>query len=220
MKRSVLRTTATVMVGGAIVGACLIPAEAASPTPSSLGLPTSGAGWSGYTFPESYCALGDSCPVIGFGLGSRSAVYTFAGFANGSGAASSRTDDYIASLRTHAISSGLYNKTKKFTTTYTSKKRQHKLYITVLEVIANSNDGPIVQTRITGRDLTRKKSGTKGPFAKKVGVAAIDIAMDSQLPSALTARKAKKLSQQMRNLIASGSGSKLVGQVKRGINTP
>lgn len=215
MKRSVVRSSAVLFVGGAILGATLTPAFAAGPTPQSLGLTGTGT-WSQGTIPDTSCGLGTSCASTAFGNGSSSSLYTSAGFVRGAGAAANRAADYIAHLQTNATSAGMVARTKSYTSTFTAKKRQHKLHLTVLEVIAQGTSPAIVMTRVTGRDLVRKKRGTKGPFAKKVGVAAIDMTSIGPIPTALTKKNSKKLVTAVRQLVMTGATHPLTGSVKQG----
>lgn len=215
-----LHTSAAVLgVAGVVVLTSLTPA-AASVTPQGLGLSPSAAGWQSQPVPSEWCMLGSSCVVTAFANVDRSALYTSAGFVNGSSAAANRLNDYAGRLRTQAIAAGLHHTAKSYVQTYTAKKRQHKVVLTVVEVVASNSGGAVVMTRVVARDQVRKKKGTKGPFAKKVGIAAIDITSSTTLPSAMTAKKGKRLAVQMSKLIVTGKSHRITGPVKSGIGQP
>lgn len=215
-----LRKSAALLgVAGAVALTSLSPA-AANVTPQSLGLPAGATGWQGQSVSSEWCGLGSSCVVQAFAGSNRGAFYTAAGFVNGPNAAANRISDYAGRLRTQALAAGLHHTTRSYSHTYTAKKRQHKVVLSVIEVVAASSGGAIVMTRVVARDQVRKKKGTSGPFAKKVGIGAIDITSTTTLPTSMTANKGKRLSVQMRKLIATGKSHKVAGPVKLGFAQP
>jgi len=180
-------------------------------------LSTHSGAWLEHKLQGTFCGLGSACVVTAFGSDDRFALYTSAGFVKGPKSAAARVNSYAGQLRTQAIAAGLPHSTKTFTSTYNAKKRQHKVVVTMLEVVASSSDGTRVMTRVTARDLVRKNNGTKGPFAKKVGIAAIDVTFAAPLPSGLVAKKAQRLTAQLRTLIGTGSAHRISGPVKLGV---
>lgn len=212
MKRSLMRTAATLTAAGAIIGATLAPSLAAPPTPTSLGLPTPDDGWVNEPTPLVDCLLGDSCiGSLWYGDDGTSRLLTSSGYVGGDSVAKAQlvaARAIVPDLEPHAVSR------QTFTHKYTHKKRQHRQVLHTNSYALPDKHGIIHIQLTTVRDLVRKKKGTKGPFAKKVGLGMILLYMPQPIPAALNAKKAKKLSIQMRGLTKTGSTYRITGTPK------
>lgn len=213
MKRSFTKTAATLAIGVAAIGTTMTPALAASPSPSSLGLASAGSGWTHYKMASSFCILGADCVGslwIADSTPYPSTLQQSAGYVRGSKAAQARATATIKALKDPALQS---LSRKKYTKTYSVKKRQHKLVLTVTKLRLADPLGVQHGQLTLAREHVRKH-GKTGPFTKKVGIAVSLILTNRTIPKKLGAKKAKKLSIQMRGLIKTGARNQVSGAPK------
>lgn len=212
-RKPALRMALVATAGVAIAAATLGPAQAAAPTPTSLGFTHISPAFSKSPLTTSDCAIANRCRVNVWFSSGNAAVILQAGYVKGKPQAKYRTSEasklFSATFASHATVTK-----KTVTQTYLQRKHQHrlKLRITTMRIPATAGNPTIYAEHIIGQDWMRVKKGTKGKFAKRIGFG--DLFMErgtTPLPSRLHRRNYLLLGQEMKKLIRSGAGFKLTG---------
>lgn len=208
-----IRMALAATAGLAVLGVSVAPAQAAAPTPQSLGFPNMSPDWARSPVSPSDCNIASRCRVQAWLSSGNAVVLLQAGYVKGKVQAKYRTAQantvFAPTLAGHPV---VLKKT--VTQTYMQRKHQHRLKLRIVGIRAPAtlSNPTVYAEHVIGQDSVRVKRGTQGKFAKKIGFA--DLFMERAthpLPSKLHRKNYRLLGQEMRKLIRTGANYKLTG---------